>query len=234
MRIHLPILAALLHVTDLTKAYPTPKGPLSVLDGVSFALAPGEAAVVMGPSGSGKSSLLYVLGALERPTRGTVTLDGRNPFELAAAELAAFRNASIGFVFQDHCLLPQCTVMENVLVPTLVGSNGADDVSRARELIAQVGLADRSDHRPAELSGGERQRVALARALIRRPRLLLCDEPTGNLDRASADNVAALLLDLHRRQQTILVVVTHSTALAARFTIKFELVDRTLHRVGGH
>ncbi len=184
----------------------------------------------MGPSGSGKSSLLYVLGALEPPTSGTVTLDGRNPFDLPAPELAAFRNSSVGFVFQDHCLLPQCTVMENVLVPTLVAPHG-HDVHRARELIAQVGLTDRIDHRPGELSGGERQRVALARAMIRNPRLLLCDEPTGNLDRASADTVASLLLDLHRRQQTTLIVVTHSTALAERFPLKFELVDRKLQAV---
>jgi lipoprotein-releasing system ATP-binding protein len=217
-----------LRVTDLTKSYPTARGPLTVLDSVSFTLAPGEAAAVMGPSGSGKSSLLYVLGALEPPTSGTVTLDGRNPFELAAPALAAFRNTAIGFVFQDHCLLPQCTVLENVLVPTLVAANGADDVARARNLIAQVGLGDRIDHRPAELSGGERQRVALARALIRQPRLLLCDEPTGNLDRASADNVASVLLDLHRRQETMLLVVTHSPLLADRFARKFELVDRKL------
>jgi lipoprotein-releasing system ATP-binding protein len=230
VRLRLPKIAALLRVTDLTKVYPTARGPLTVLAGVSFALAPGEAGAVMGPSGSGKSSLLYVLGALEPPTSGMVTLDGRNPFALPAAELAAFRNTSIGFVFQDHCLLPQCTVLENVLVPTLVAPGHANDVARARELIAQVGLADRIDHRPAELSGGERQRVALARALIRGPRLLLCDEPTGNLDRASADNVASLLLDLHRREQTILVVVTHSLALAERFPIRFELVDRMLKR----
>jgi lipoprotein-releasing system ATP-binding protein len=222
----------LLRVTDLTKAYPTARGPLTVLRDVSFALAPGEAAAVMGPSGSGKSSLLYVLGALEPPTSGTVTLDGRNPFELAAPELAAFRNRSIGFVFQDHCLLPQCTVMENVLVPTLVASDGTDSVNRARELIAQVGLADRIEHRPAELSGGERQRVALARALIRQPRLLLCDEPTGNLDRTSAETVATLLLDLQHRQQSTLIVVTHSTALAERFPIRFELIDQKLRRVG--
>jgi lipoprotein-releasing system ATP-binding protein len=218
----------LLRVTDLTKAYPTARGPLTVLREVSFALAPGEAAAVMGPSGSGKSSLLYVLGALEPPTSGTVTLDGRNPFELAAPELAAFRNRSIGFVFQDHCLLPQCTVMENVLVPTLVASDSTNAVNRARELIAQVGLADRIEHRPAELSGGERQRVALARALIRQPRLLLCDEPTGNLDRASADAVASLILDLHRKRNTILVVVTHSAALADRFPVRYEMTGGTL------
>jgi lipoprotein-releasing system ATP-binding protein len=224
----------LLRVADLSKTYPTPRGPLTVLEQVSFTLAPGEAAAIMGPSGSGKSSLLYVLGALEPPTSGTVTLDDRNPFDLPAPALAAFRNTSIGFVFQDHCLLPQCTVLENVLVPTLVGSTGASDVDRARDLIADVGLADRIDHRPAELSGGERQRVALARALIREPRLLLCDEPTGNLDRASAETVATLLLDLHRRQHTMLVVVTHSTALAERLPITFELRDRTLHRIDRH
>jgi lipoprotein-releasing system ATP-binding protein len=212
-----------LQVSRLTKHYPTAQGPLTVLSDVSFSLSPGDAAAVMGPSGSGKSSLLYVLGALEPPSSGTVTLDGRNPFELTPADLAAFRNRSVGFVFQDHCLLPQCTVLENVLVPTLVADSGRDDRARARELIEQVGLTPRIDHRPAELSGGERQRVAIARALVRDPRLLLCDEPTGNLDRASADNVAALLMDLHRRQQTILVVVTHSAELARRMPIRYEL-----------
>jgi lipoprotein-releasing system ATP-binding protein len=220
----------MLHVARLTKEYPTPRGPLTVLSDVSFSLAPGDAAAVMGPSGSGKSSLLYVLGALEPPTSGTITLDGRNPFELTAADLAAFRNTSIGFVFQDHCLLPQCTVLENVLIPTLVARSNGDDTERARQLIDLVGLGDRVDHRPAELSGGERQRVALARALIRNPRLLLCDEPTGNLDRTSAGNVAELLIDLHRRQQTILIVVTHSTQLASRFPVRFELMDRQLRR----
>jgi lipoprotein-releasing system ATP-binding protein len=223
----------LLQVANLTKSYPTARGPLTVLSDVSFSLAPGDAAAVMGPSGSGKSSLLYILGALEPPTSGTVSLDGRDPFQLAPNDLAAFRNASIGFVFQDHCLLPQCTVLENVLIPTLVARDGREEVdaaTRARTLVEQVGLADRIDHRPAELSGGERQRVAIARALIRNPRLLLCDEPTGNLDRASAETVAALLLDLHRRQNTILIVVTHSAPLAANFPIRFELRDQSLQR----
>jgi len=220
-----------LDVAHLTKAYPTPRGPLTVLADVSFSLAAGDAAAVMGPSGSGKSSLLYVLGALEPPSSGTVTLDGRDPFRLSPNDLAAFRNRAIGFVFQDHCLLPQCTVLENVLVPTLVSRGDDNARAHAQELVAQVGLADRVDHRPAELSGGERQRVALARALINQPRLLLCDEPTGNLDRASAESVAAMLLDLHRRQNTILVVVTHSTQLASQFPIRFELVDRQLNRL---
>lgn len=220
----------MLHVTDLTKDYPTPRGPLRVLDRVSLQLAPGDAAAVMGPSGSGKSSLLYIVGALDTPTSGHVSLDGRNPFELPAKALAAFRNEQIGFVFQDHCLLPQCTVLENVLIPTLVASGAGDASARARELIARVGLADRIDHRPAELSGGERQRVAIARALIRNPRLLLCDEPTGNLDHAAATNVADILLDLHRAKNTILIVVTHSAELAARLPRRYELRDGALHR----
>jgi len=220
----------MLQVSNLTKHYPTPRGPLTVLSDVSFSLASGEAAAVMGPSGAGKSSLLYLLGALEPPSAGTVTLDGINPFLLPPRELAAFRNSSIGFVFQDHCLLPQCSVLENVLIPTLVAAGTGRATERARELIDRVGLGDRIDHRPGELSGGERQRVAIARALIQEPRLLLCDEPTGNLDRASADNVAALLVDLHRRQNAILIVVTHSLPLASRFQVRFELTDRQLLR----
>ncbi len=220
----------MLQVVDLGKEYATARGALPVLAHVSFTMAPGDAAAVTGPSGSGKSSLLYILGGLERPSSGTVTLHGRNPFELNAAQLAAFRNKEIGFVFQDHCLLPQCTVLENVLVPTLVSAGDGHEAERARRLIERVGLADRIDHRPAELSGGERQRVAIARALVREPRLLLCDEPTGNLDRASADNVADLLIDLQQAQNTILLVVTHSAALAARFATRFDLVDRQLRR----
>ncbi len=219
-----------LEVANLTKHYPTARGPLTVLSDVSFSLAPGDAAAVMGPSGAGKSSLLYLLGALEPPTAGTVLLDGVNPFRLSPTELAAFRNASIGFVFQDHCLLPQCSVLENVLIPTLVAPAADRDTERARELVDRVGLSDRIGHRPGELSGGERQRVAIARALIRKPRLLLCDEPTGNLDRASADNVAALLIDLHRAQNAILIVVTHSQELASRFSTRFTFTDRQLTR----
>ena len=221
----------MLNVANLSKEYPAPRGALTVLSGVSLSLAPGDAAAIMGPSGSGKSSLLYVLGALEPPTSGTVTLDGQNPFQLPATALAAFRNESVGFVFQDHCLLPQCTVLENVLIPTLVAPGRAGDATdRARTLIDHVGLTDRIDHRPGELSGGERQRVAVARALVRAPRLLLCDEPTGNLDRVSADHIVSLLLDLHREQQGILIIVTHSAQIASRFPIQFELVDARLRR----
>jgi len=225
----------MLEVVNVSKNYVTPRGPLAVLSEVSFALSSGESAAITGPSGSGKSSLLYLLGALEPPSAGTIALDGTNPFAMDAAALAHFRNSQIGFVFQDHCLLPQLSVLENVLVPTFVDSRKAavkeDALAHARQLVEQVGLADRMDHRPAALSGGEKQRVAIARALVRQPRLVLCDEPTGNLDPASAASVASLLLDLHRHHQTILVVVTHSAELAARLPIRFELTNRQLHRV---
>jgi len=228
----------LLEARNLTKEYPAPNGPLPVLSGISLTLARGDAVAIMGPSGSGKSTLLHILGALDTPSSGSVTLDGTDPFQLTEKDLAAFRNRCVGFVFQDHCLLPQCSVLENVLIPTLVqnASAGAGPaarpsgfVERARLLLDQVGLGQRLDHRPAELSGGEKQRVAIARALIREPVLLLCDEPTGNLDRKSGEAVAALLLDLHARQKTILVVVTHNVELAAHFPVRYELVDRQLH-----
>ena len=223
----------MLEVTNLAKSYPTPRGPLTILSNLTLSLRPGDAASIVGPSGSGKSTLLYVLGALEPPTAGTVSLEGVNPFVLSSTELAVFRNRRVGFVFQDHLLLPQCTVLENVLIPTLVGEREPDAPDRARELLDGVGLADRLEHRPGELSGGERQRVSLARALIRRPPLLLCDEPTGNLDRVAGDVVASMLFDLHERQKTILLIVTHNIALAARCPIQFELVGDRLARVDG-
>jgi len=195
---------------------------------VSLTLAPGQSLCIMGPSGSGKSTLLYILGTLEPPTSGTITLDGCDPFRLPEPKLAAFRNRQVGFVFQDHCLLPQCSVLENVLAPTLVAKNRDGLGERARELLQKVGLAERLDHRPAELSGGEKQRVALARALILKPALLLCDEPTGNLDAESAGTVASMLLDLHDREKTILVLVTHSADLAARFPDRRRLVGGQL------
>ena len=218
----------MLEVANLSKVYPTPRGSLEILSDVSLSLRRGQSASIMGPSGSGKSTLLYILGALDPPTSGQVTIDGEDPFQLDPKALAGFRNRSVGFVFQDHLLLAQCTVLENVLLPTLVGEPMSDARPTALDLLDRVGLTDRLDHRPAELSGGEKQRVALARALIRQPPLVLCDEPTGNLDRASADAVASLLLTLHREQQTVLVVVTHSAALADRFETKFELTDRRL------
>jgi lipoprotein-releasing system ATP-binding protein len=218
-----------LAVDDLTKTYPSRGGDLSVLRGVTLHLNPGESAAVTGPSGSGKSTLLHIVGGLDTPTAGKVRVGGIDPFALGESALAGFRNAEIGFVFQDHHLLPQCTVLENVLIPTLVGAP-ADDatIDRARELLKRVGLADRLDHRPAELSGGERQRTAVARALIRRPKLLLADEPTGNLDRVNAKLVGEMLLELHREQQTILLVVTHSRELAEMFPRRLEMDDGRL------
>ena len=218
----------MLKVENLSKEYPTPRGVLEILSDISFSLSRGEAVSIMGPSGSGKSTLLYILGALEPPTNGSVTLDEENPFQLNSRKLAAFRNKEIGFVFQDHCLLPQCSVVENVLTPTLVAHEEHDHDGRARELLDQVGLSDRLNHHPGELSGGEKQRVALARALILWPRLMLCDEPTGNLDQQSADAVASLLVELHQRQETILVVVTHNAELASRFPRQFLLSGRHL------
>jgi lipoprotein-releasing system ATP-binding protein len=212
---------------DLIKSYPTPRGLLPILSGISLTLNRGDAVAITGPSGSGKSTLLYILGALEPPSSGIVTLDGANPFELGESAQAAFRNRHIGFVFQDHSLLPQCSVLENVLAPTLAAprrdAEPAETEHRARELLAQVGLGDRLEHRPAELSGGEKQRAAVARALILNPSVLLCDEPTGNLDRTSAAAVAELLLNLHTARNTILITVTHSAALAERFSTRYEM-----------
>jgi len=226
----------MLVASSLSKTYQTPRGALTVLQDVSLSLSRGDAVAITGPSGSGKSTLLYILGALDQPTSGSVTLDGADPARMSEREQAAFRNRQIGFVFQDHSLLPQCSVLENVLAPTLVAAPADRDAkaaeARARNLLAQVGLSDRLDHRPGELSGGEKQRAALARALIRDPMLLLCDEPTGNLDRASADAVAALLLELHASRRNMLVVVTHSSALAARFARRYEMNRGTLEAQG--
>ena len=216
-----------LEARDLVKEFPTPAGALQVLKGVSLELSLGDALSIMGPSGGGKSTLLFLLGALDAPSSGRVELDGQNPFELSEPALAEFRNANVGFVFQDHCLLPQCTVLENVLAPTLVAPPG-EYRRRAEELLSQVGLSERVTHRPAELSGGEKQRVAIARALIREPMLLLCDEPTGNLDDDNAESVASLLLDLNEREKRILIVVTHSVDLADRLPARMELTGGSL------
>ncbi len=219
-----------LDVRNLSKDYPTRSGSLSILRNVNLTLDRSESLAVMGPSGSGKSTFLHILGTLDRPSAGTVRLDDTDPFALAEADLAAFRNRRVGFVFQDHHLLPQCSVLENVLVPTLVSrdTRPADTEAYARQLLDRVGLGGRLDHRPAELSGGERQRVAVARALVLRPVLLLADEPTGNLDRTNARSVGELLLELHRQENTILVVVTHSLELARLFPRRMEMEDGTL------
>jgi lipoprotein-releasing system ATP-binding protein len=213
---------------SLSKVYDTPRGPVAVLEDVSFTLEAGESLCVVGPSGSGKSTLLYLLGTLERPSSGRVSLEGRDLAQLADAELAAFRNREVGFVFQDHFLLPQLSVLENVLAPTLVGPRSDAHAERAHALLARVGLGERLLHRPAELSGGERQRAALARALVMKPRLLLCDEPTGNLDADSARVVADLILELHRSEPSVLVLVTHSAELAARMPLRRRMAGRRL------
>ena len=222
-----------LKVTQLCKDYPTRSGPLPVLRGINLEMQRGDGLAVMGPSGSGKSTLLHILGTLDQPTSGTVQLDGKDPFALSEPELADFRNRHIGFIFQDHHLLPQCSVLENVLIPTLVGGDDrAKAEDWARELLGRVGLLERLEHRPAELSGGERQRVAVARALVRHPVLLLADEPTGNLDRRTAQQVGQLLLDLHRQEQTVLIAVTHSAELARGFPRQMEMADGSLQPVG--
>jgi lipoprotein-releasing system ATP-binding protein len=221
----------MLRAENVQKSYPGPAGPVDVLSNINLALNRGEAAAIMGPSGAGKSTLLYILGALDAPTSGTVTLDGAAYSTMDDKAQAAFRNANIGFVFQDHALLPHCTALENVLVPALVADKTKDYEKRSRELLQRVGLEHRVEHKPGQLSGGEKQRVAIARALVCEPSVLLCDEPTGNLDADSARTVADHLLELHRQQQTILIVVTHNSELAGRFPVQFHLVDRGLRRL---
>jgi lipoprotein-releasing system ATP-binding protein len=218
----------MLKAEHVAKSYPGPVGTVEVLRDVNLTVDRGEPVAIMGPSGSGKSTLLYILGALDTPTAGSVTLDNAPYAARDEAQQAAFRNAHVGFVFQDHALLPQCTALENVLVPALVAPEKDDYESRGVGLLSTVGLSERMHHRPAQLSGGEKQRVAIARALIRQPALMLCDEPTGNLDAASARSIADLLLDIARDR--MLVVVTHSAELAARFPARYQLVEGELRR----
>ena len=208
----------------VAKSYPTRGEPLVVLRDVSLDLAAGQNIAIVGPSGCGKSTLLHLLGTLDQPTSGTITLDGVNPFALDEKKLAHFRSHNIGFVFQEHHLLPQLTVLENVLIPALAdGKPDAATITRAKDLLDRVGLSARLEHRPGELSGGERARVAVARALVRKPVLLLADEPTGALDRSTAALVGKLLLDLQQQEQAMLVVVTHSLDLANLLQRKVEL-----------
>ncbi len=221
-----------LSIENLVKEYPSAGGVLRVLDGASLSANPGDSVAITGPSGSGKSTLLYIAGLLEPPTSGKVLLDGHEPWTLDALGQARFRNQQVGFVFQDHHLLPQCTVLENVLIPTIAASREAASATgsetRASQLLQRVGLQDRIHHRPAQLSGGERQRVAVCRALINQPKLLLADEPTGNLDRKTADVIGSLLLEVARESGAILICVTHSGELAERFPRRYELVDGKL------
>lgn len=217
--------------TGLTKRYATADGELLILDQLDLTLKAGDALAVTGPSGAGKSTLLYVLGTLETPTAGTVQILGDSMQQLDAGALAAFRNQQIGFVFQDHHLLPQCTVLENVLIPSLACQEPDPDAGpRAEALLERVGLADRRNHLPARISGGERQRVAVCRALINGPGLLLADEPTGNLDRHTAEAVGDLLLEMSREHTAVLICVTHSQQLAARFADHRELRDGRFDR----
>lgn len=223
----------LLKLINVSKQYDSlaDGDPVFVLKGISLEIGAGESVAIVGPSGSGKSTLLNVIGTLDRPSRGQVLLDGEDLSKLNDEQLAAARNRRIGFVFQAHHLLPQCTVLENVLVPTLAAQDGAirnEADERARRLLQRVGLAERLSHRPGQLSGGERQRVAVVRALINGPKLLLADEPTGALDRASAQNLGQLLVDLNREEGVTLIVVTHAPELAQRMGRILELRDGQL------
>ena len=213
-------------IEQLCKSYEIRDESLSILRDICFEMSVGENLGIVGPSGSGKSTLLYIIGTLEKPTSGQIQMDGQNPFNLPETSLAAFRNEQIGFIFQDHHLLPQLSAIENILIPTLAhGRPSTEQTARAHQLLDRVGLADRRHHLPSELSGGERQRVAIARALIHEPKLLLADEPTGNLDRSTAESVTDLLLDIQQdsQPQTMMIVVTHSSALANRLQRCYEL-----------
>ena len=220
-------------LSQIAKVYRTAAGELPVLAGVDLRIERRDCLSIVGPSGCGKSTLLHILGLLDAPSSGTMEFDGVRPWELGEAAQARFRNEKIGYIFQDHCLLPQCTVRENVLTPTLVGKADAGAAERAGELLRRVGLGGRLGHRPAELSGGEKQRVAIARALIRQPELLLCDEPTGNLDEKTAGEVIDLLLELQQDSGMMLVVVTHSAALAGRMERRYRMAGRRLEEVAG-
>ena len=210
--------------TDLVKEFQTPSQPLRILDGVSAQLNRGESLAVIGPSGSGKSTFLHIAGTLDSPTSGSVELQGNDLSQLAEKELAGFRNQNIGFVFQEHHLLPQLSALENVLIPIVAnGETDSQSIEQAKSLLEKVGLSDRMTHRPGSLSGGERQRVAVARAMIRSPVLLLADEPTGSLDHANAQKIGELLLELQSEHNTILICVTHSERLAGQFQKQVKL-----------
>ena len=221
-----------LKVSEIHKNFGSAARSVEVLRGVSFEMTQGQRLALTGPSGSGKSTLLHLIGTLDTPSAGTIEINGESPFGLSEPRLARFRNQVIGFVFQDHHLLPQYSVLENVLIPTLAFKRrNSETESRARALLEGVGLSHRLSHRPAALSGGECQRVAVARALMNKPSLLLCDEPTGNLDRSTADTVTSLLFELHQAEQNILIVVTHNLELAERFERRIELANG---RIEGH
>ena len=227
----MPDTAPLLQLENVSREFPSTEGgePLPVLGGLSLEVARGESVAVVGPSGCGKSTLLNLIGTLDQPTGGSITFDRRDLGGLDDSELAALRNREMGFIFQSHHLLPQCTVMENVRVPTLAhGSATTTDEERARRLLERVGLGERLTHRPGQLSGGERQRAAVVRALINEPQLLLADEPTGALDEATADKLGQLLVELNTEENLTLITVTHSPDLAARMARTVKLADGRL------
>ena len=214
--------SVLLRISKICKSFEHIHHTISVLQDVSFEVVQCQSLVMTGPSGSGKSTLLHLIGALDKPSSGEIEINGTSLLNMSELELAKFRNQMIGFVFQDHHLLPQYSVLENVLLPTMAFKNmSLNSQKRAIDLLEKIGLSDRISHRPAELSGGERQRVAIARALINQPSIILCDEPTGNLDHATANTVTSLLFDLHQTEQNILVVVTHNRDLEHRFDRRF-------------
>jgi lipoprotein-releasing system ATP-binding protein len=218
-----------LNLQAINKDFTTAAGTLSVLRGVDLELSRGDAVAVTGPSGSGKSTLLYIVGTLDEASGGSISALGEDLATMSEQDMAAFRNKNVGFIFQDHHLLPQCTVVENILVPLLAGDGVQKaDEERANQLLERVGLADRATHRPAQLSGGERQRVAVCRALINSPGIVLADEPTGNLDQTTAESIGSLLLELSQEQNVLLICVTHSSALADRFPKHLELQDGKL------
>lgn len=223
-----------LELEHISKHYGIPKESsyVPILKDISLKVEIGDSIAVIGPSGSGKSTLLNIIGTLDRPSNGSIFLDGQNLSELTDRELAKVRNQEIGFVFQQHHLLPQCTVMENVLIPTLAEAAAKQENNiheRAVDLLEYVGLKDRMDARPGQLSGGECQRTAVVRALINRPKLLLADEPTGSLDHVSAENLIQLLIDLNKEQNITLIMVTHALNMANRMKKQFELLDGKLH-----
>jgi len=218
----------ILELINIEKSFSLPSGQnkLTVLDGVSLSVKEGEAIAVTGPSGSGKSTLLNIIGSLDKASSGSVMFNGRDLSAMNEKEEAEFRNKEIGFIFQLHHLLPQCTVLENVLIPTLAGKNNVSKdelLTRAKSLLEKVGLMDHLDYYPAQLSGGERQRTAVVRALINKPGLLLADEPTGSLDQQSADSLGRLLLQLNKEENVTLIVVTHSAALASKMDTVYTL-----------
>jgi lipoprotein-releasing system ATP-binding protein len=222
-------MAITLKLSNVSKSFTAGELAVTVLTDISLELSSGTSVAIMGPSGSGKSTLLHLIGTLEAPSSGLIEMNGKNPFQLSEPELARFRNSQIGFVFQDHHLLPQYSVLENVMLPALAFNyDKSDPETRATALLQRVGLGHRLNHRPAQLSGGESQRAAVARALMNDPAILLCDEPTGNLDHVNAESVASLLFELHRQENNLLIVVTHSSELAQKFEQRFELRDGIL------